>query len=319
MIYQPRDIINFFRELKGGFISALGELLVDLLTGEAKPWSYYVGTGIGSMAVATSIPGLGAAIYVIGDTVDALLFKSPDGSLVRVYLNGIAHSAIDTYAAAGIWEAFNINGLVGGVVNRIDFVLEAPSSNPEATGTPWLAIGPITVNDGSALGRKATMALYNISYSLLDSDGDTDTFAIKVIASTHTLAQVQEAAQDFAVALDAVTGAQITSIAVTLEAALPGGLKATPDGSIENQKGATLSLTLEGSPYRDSLRIPGVKPALFSGKALITTQGEAVDAVVDMLTGGIAVTTGGGAVVEPSNRFELPYADLVTAVKSFRK
>lgn len=319
MIYSPRDILNFFSQAKAGFFGALATLLLDLVTGQSKPWSYYIGTGIGSMAAATSIPGFGAAIYAIGDTVDALLFKSPDGSLVRVYLNGIAHSAIDTYAAAQAWETFNINGLVGGVVNRIDFVLEAPSPNPAATGTPWLAIGDITVNNGTARERYAPMALYNISYSLLDADGDTDTLAIKVKAENHTIAQIQEAAQDFAVKLDAVTGSQITDISVTLSASLPGGLKGAPEANIENQMGATLSFTLDNSPYRDSIRIPGVLPALFAGKELITTQGAAVDQLVDMITTGITVTTGGGAVVEPANRFEFEYAALASATKSFRK
>lgn len=320
MIYAPREVFDLRLAILQGIYRAIISAAVDFVAEDNKPWEYYVGVGFGGTAAATGIPGAAATLYVVGEGVDVLFFHSPDGSSVDLFLDGVLAETVDTYLGTPDWLTFSMIGLSPNVLHRLDIVNRVNDNEDKTSPINWLAIGDIEVFGDGAYARKSNnVALTNISYSLLDSDGDTDTFAIKVLSASHTMAQLVEAAQDFAVKLDAVTGSKITDIAVTVSASLPGGLKSSPDSTIENQKGATLSLTLDGSPYRDSLRIPGVKPALFTGKELIVTGGGAGQNLVSMLTDGIEVTADSGATVEPANRFELEYAALASAVKSFRK
>lgn len=320
MIYSPREVFDLRAAILAGIVKALVSAAADFLAEDNKPWEYYVGVGFGGTVAATGIPGASATVYVVGTGVDLLLFKSPDGSSVDLFLDGVLSTTVDAFTD-DLPEWFTVGvAFAPGVLHRIDIVNNVNENPAKESPINWLAIGDIEVlgSGAYAQGKSSPMSLYNISYSLLDDDGDVDTFAMKVIASTHTIAQIQEAAQDFALLLDEVTGAQITGIAVTLEASLPGGLKSSPVATIENQKGATLSFTLDGSSYRDSLRIPAVKVGLFAGKNLNTSDTD-VTALITAITDGITVTAGGGATVEPANRFEYEYSALASAVKSFRK
>ena len=322
MIYAPRDVFDLRLAILTGIFKAITSAAVDFIAEENKPWEYYLGVGFGETSVAaTGWVGASATVYFVGETFDTLFLHSPEGSSVDLFLDGVLYTSVDTFLDdVPAWQAFGIAGLAGGVLHRLDIVNAVNENEEKTSPINWLAFGEIEVGGEGAYaqGRSSGMATYNISYSLLDDDGDTDTFAIKVLAASHTMAQITEAAQDFALLLDEVTGSKIAGIAVTLEASLPGGLKSSPVGTIENQKGATLSFTLDGSPYRDSMRIPGVKVGLFTGKNLNTADTD-VDALIDAITGGIVVTADSGATVEPANRFEFEYASLASAVKSFRK
>ncbi len=316
MLYEPRDIVNVRENISTGLIQALLAAFEDWLVGDSKPWTFYAGIGLGTAALATGIPGAAATIYVIGDSVDATFFHSPDGSDVRIFLNGIAHSSIDTYAVAAVWESVNINGLIGGAVNRLDFINYGPSADPAASGILWFGLGPITVNGANAYaqGALSTVATFNISYSILDGDGDTSNFAVKVPRGAFTIAQIESYAQQLASLLDVVIGGKITGLAVTLEAALPGGLKAAAVGTSDVQEGALFTFT-NASPYVDSVRVPAWLETAFAGKE-VNLEAVGVGAFVAALTAGLDI---GGTQVQPSDRYENDYTALARAVKSFRK
>ncbi len=317
LIYQPRAILDLRLAIGLGIFRAALRLLADFIAQDNEPWAYYVGAALGEIAVATGGLGAVATMYVVADTLDMYLLHSADGSEVKVFVDGIEDVTIDTFTGVGPeWRLLNLIGLGAGIIHRVDIVNFGPSSDPNATGIPWLAIGPVTIPNGYALEAQGPMALYNISYSVLDSDGDVATLPVKVKAETHTIAQIQEAASDLALLIDTILDGQVTAIAITLDATLPGGLKAVPVAGCENQRGALFSFTLDGSPYRHSIRLPAFKEALFTGKA-VNTADTAVAAFVTAVTTGVAVT--GPATVEPANPFEFEYGALVSAIKSFRK
>jgi len=316
MIYSPEEVVNLREALEGGLIKAGLAAAEDFIVGENKPWTFYAGVALGSMAIATGIPGASITLYVIGDSIDALFFKSPAASTVRFFLNGIAHSTLDTYAASYLWESVNVAGLVGGQVNRLDIINYGPSADPDATGILWLGMSDITVNgDGGYIyPRSSTVATFNVSYSILDGDGDTSALAFKVPAGTLTLAQITGYAQQVATLLDAVIGGKILGIGITLDAALPGGLKAAAVATSDVQEGALFTFTTS-TPYVDSVRVPAWLETLFTGKE-VNLAGAGVGAFRDALLTGLTVA---GANVAASDRYENDYTSLKTATKSFRK
>lgn len=313
IIYQPGEVVNLRKELFGGFVGAVTAAAVDFIAGNNKPWTYYLGVGLGTAAYATGIPGFTATIYAVGDTVDAIFFKSPDGSDVRVFLNGVAHSTIDTYAAAAVWEAINFNGLVGGQVNRLDIVNYGPSPNGNATGIPWLALGPITVNGVGAYAQGATMAYNTIAYRIRDDEADTseDTLAVYAPAGL-TLAQYQAFADFQAPLVDALTEGQITAVQLNITLTLPGGLKATPVAGALNERGGLITFDTTG-PRADSVRIPAMSRTIMPGDSFSLEDND-VSALINSL-----LTVHAGSTVRPRTTQDYQFVAARKAKKSFRK
>lgn len=314
IIYQPGEVFNLANEAFGGFVKAGAAAAIDFIAGNNKPWTYYLGVGIGAAAYATGIPGFAATIYFIGDTVDAVLFKSPDGSDVRFYLNGIAHSGVDTYAAASVWEAINITGAIGGQVNRLDIVNYGPSSNEDATGIPWLALGPITINGEGAYAQEARNVAYNtMAFRLRDEETDTREQTVPVYVPTGlTLVQYQAFADFFAPLLDATTGSQMTAIEINVGLTLPGGLKATPAAGSLNERGGLITFDTTG-PRADSLRIPGILNTIMSGDAFSLE-----DALIAPLINAM-LTAHGGSTIRPRTSQDYQFSAARKGSKSFRK
>lgn len=313
IIYQPREIINLRKEFFGGFIAALEAAAVDFISGNNKPWTYYLGIGLGTAAYATGIPGATATIYFVGDTLDAVLFKSPDGSDVRFFLNGVAHSGVDTYAAASIWETINITGAIGGQTNRLDIVNYGPSSNPDATGTMWLGLGPVTVYGDDAYALEAKLAYNTIAYRLQDSETDTKEATLPVYVPTGlTLAQYQAFVDFQAPLIDAMSGAKLTNIQITLNMTLPGGLKATPADASLNERGGLISFSTTG-PRADSVWIPAILPTIMSGDAF-SLEDAAVSAFINSL-----LTVHGGSTIRPRTVQDYQFSAARKGSKSIRK
>lgn len=317
MLYQPRQVFNVRENVELGIGGALLAAAGDFISGTNKPWTYYLGVGLGTSALATGIPGAAATLYVVGDTVDAIFFKSPDGSDVRIFLNGIATASLDTFAVAAVWETFSIIGLTPGIVNRLDIINYGPSPNPSATGVPWLGLGPVTVNytsEGYIQGARR-MAIFNCSYSIQDADGDRHSVVIPVPRGTLTLPQITGFMEAQAALIDEVTDGQIVEMRVEVQVAVPSGLKANPVANSEVQKGALFTFGLNGTSYAHSIRVPAFKPSLFAGKEVNTSDTD-VTALVDSIVTGLTIAS---APVAPSNPFELDITGLTTAKKSFRK
>lgn len=152
-----------------------------------------------------------------------------------------------------------------------------------------------------------------LSFSVEDSDGDSNTVPL-FVQSGLTLAQYTSFAQAVAPILDAVTGAKMTGINVTMGIALPAGLKAAAVDGIENQKGGLFTFNTPAR-YKHSIRVPAFLASLFSGKN-VDLEGAGVPALVNMFTGGLDV---GGTQVTPRDGYDNDLVSLSTATKSHRR
>lgn len=316
MIYQPSPLIVDLRlSLITGLVQALFGVATDFIAGENKPWAYYLGLAVGHSATATGIPGAAATIYATGSAVDGLLFHSPDGSLVDLYLNGVLHATIDTFSLSEAWNTISVV-LPEGVLNRLDFVNRALSPSNES-GIAWMALGPFTVSGpGASIQERTGNSMpipYFVTFSLEDSDGDNNTIVLHV-DSGLTLAQYTEFAQEAAPIIDAITGSKVEAISLTLNIALPGGLKAGATAGIENQKGGNFLFSTTAR-YKHAIRVPGMLPTLFAGKA-VDLEGAGVAAFVNMCTGGLDAS---GTQVIPRDGYGNDLVSLATATKSHRR
>lgn len=291
MIYAPREAWSLRSGLAGGAQVAGALAAIDFLAGNGKPWSFYLGVAFGSAAAATGTPGLAASMYVIGDSVDFLLFKSPDGSDVRLFLNGIAYSSIDAYAAANVWEWVSVNGLNPQGYNRVDVLNYQPSPNPAATGTPWLALSDVRVNGQSAdlrYGESWVMANYRISISFLDADGATSNREWHLVAADDATALTR--AQSLAEAVDDLTDCLISDVAVIKVADTSGwSLKSAYAAGADNEIGGRFVYATAGD-YSTRISIPGFKKDTYtvSGGAVNTAHADIITFNTLMATGGFA-------------------------------
>lgn len=313
MLYQPYEIVNLRKEINGGIVSAAIVAAAEFIAGNNKPWTYYLGVGLGSMAVATGIPGAAATMYVVGDLVDATLFKSPDGSDVRFFLDGVQIASFDTYAATTLWEAVQVS-VGGGGPHRLDIVNFGPSADPSATGVAFMGLGPITISGAGAYAQPSGgLTLDTIVFRIKDSEADASLASIPVsIPSGSTLAEIQTWVDAIAPEIDALTDGVVSEISVTIGLTVPGGLKADPLREALNERGGLISFDTSG-PRRESVRIPAFNKVLMPGDSFSIT-GDEVDALVTRLT--TATTAGNIRPVTPQN---YNYTGAISAKKSFRK
>lgn len=313
VIYQPAiDRVFSLRENLGyGIVGALYYAAADFIAGQNKPWSYYLGVGLGSMAVATGVPGAAATMYFVGDMVDLIFFKSPDGSDVRLFLNGVALASVDTFAAAAIWELVQLTGLGGVGFNRLDIVNFGPSPNPDATGIPWLAIGPVTVYGANAQIQERGMD--TIVFRIQDAEQNSPLASLPInVPSGFTVAQLQTYVDAVAPEVDALTEGQIVEAIVTIGLTLPTGLKNAPVSGAFNERGGLITFDTAG-PRKDSVRIPAMSRTIMPGDSFALTQA-AVAAFITRLT---TATT--AANIRPVSAQNYNFVAARAGKKSFRK
>lgn len=314
IIYEPRQVLNVRNDAEAAFAQVLTLAGLDFIAGNNKRWSFYLGVYLGKMAAATGIPGASATLYVVGDTVDFLLFKNPDGSDARVFLNGIAHSDFTTYAASTAWEALQIS-LVPGQVNRLD-IMNLGTSNPTHPDWGWLAIADIVLEGlGAYAEERVEMAYDTINFRMKDSETDGTLATIPVrIPSGQSLATIQAYVDIMAPLLDAVSGAYIDSIDVTVGLTVPGGVAVAADAGILNERGGLISFETTG-PRRDSFRIPAIKTSIMSGSEFSLSDTD-VAALITALTGE---TTANGEQVQPVTAQDYQFTTALAGKKSFRR
>jgi len=283
MLYEPRleKVIDLRESLETGIIGGLYMAAIDFLAGENKPWTYYLGVGLGTMAVATGIPGAAATMYVVGDIVDFTFFKSPDGSDVRLFLNGVAATTLDTYAASAVWEVFQLSGLIPGIFNRIDIVNFAASTASGATGIAFMGLGPITVYGANAQIQEHDMQ--TIVFRIEDAEQDSPLASVPVnVPDGFTIAQLQTYVDAVAAEIDALTDGKIAEVSVTVPLNLPVGLKAAATAGSLNERGGLITFDTAG-PRADSVRIPAFNRTIMPGDAISLTDTD-VAALVTRLT-----------------------------------
>lgn len=296
MIYQPEPVFNIYAAIGEGIVLALVQAAGDFVSGSNKAWTYYLGVAFGGAAAATGIPGAAAILYVVGDSVDLLLFHSRDGSDVRLFLNGIEQAAVDTFLDQEVGE-FTTHSiiLVGGITNRIDIVNYA-STNPSKTSPiNWLAIGPVTVNGSGAyaLPAREFMALQTVVFHIVDAETNSPMASCPInFESTVALADVQAAAVAIAPLLDAISGGIIDSADLTLPIDLSGAspaLKSTAETGVTNERGGLITFDTSG-PRADSVRIPAISFSKMSGNEFLLTDTD-VAALVTYLTTDQTINT----------------------------
>lgn len=324
IIYQPQLIFNV-REAVGGALKDAGLLAIaDFVAGTNKPWAYYLGATFGGAALATGIPGAAAILYAIGDSMDFWIFKSPDGSEVRWFLNGVQQTSLDTYAATGVWELVQNVVLASGNVNEIQFINYAASANPSATGIPWLALGDFEIfgDDAVAFG-KGSPNMDTIVFYFTDSESSTKRSAVPVaIPSGQSIATIQAYANIAAVRLDRMSGCEIdeakVELALTLptKSATPGAteIKDAPLAGILNERGGLISFDTTG-PRSESLWVPGVRMTIMSGDAF-SLEDAAVSPVVELLTTEV---TANSVAIRPVTPYNYQFEVARKGVKSLRR
>ena len=313
MIYAPAEVYDLRLALASGLFAAASAATEDFLAEANKPWAYYLGVGIGGAAGATGIPGASATLFVIGSSVDALFFHSPDGSLVDVYLDGILRETIATYASTPAFLTYSL-ALVPGLQHRIDFVNGAAAPG-NTSGISWMALDSVESVDG-AIAPKGHTSVANIafSYSILDADGHSKSVAFQAPYVAQSLVELQTAAQGLATDIDACIDGVITQITVAIATALPGGIKSSAVANCDIEHGALLTFIASGTPYVWSAFIPTWKNTLFAAD-VVTNSGTAATLITAITTG---IGSGGGLVA-----FSNPYGNDLTAYKAgterFRK
>ena len=309
IIYQPQIVFSV-REAVGGALKDAGLLAIaDFIAGNNKPWAYYLGATFGGAALATGIPGAAGYVYMIGDSLDFWIFKSPDGSEVRWFLNGVQQTSLDTYAATGVWELIQNVVLAPGQVNELSFVNYAASANPGATGIPWLALGDFEVfGDDAVAFAGGSPNMDTLVYRLKDSETDTKLSSVAVsIPSGQTIATIQAYNAIAAKRLDLITDSQIMSGEVTLALTLPD-YNADPDGTqikdapiagALNERGGLISFDTTG-PRGESIWIPAMRKSIMPGDEFSLSD-TAVDSFIDMLTGNVTANSVAIRPVTPNN------------------
>lgn len=315
MIYNPAPIFNVKNAIQSAFYKAGSQLAGDFLAQNNQPWTYYVGSVFGHAAEATGIVGAAAVLYVVGDTLDYYVLKTPEGSDVKVFLNGVQVTSIPTFAATEAWEL--ITGLVldNNRTNEVMFVNDGPASGNES-GISWMTLGPMQT-DGFI--QEALAVPYNrLSIYAKDSELDSPNKTIPIYlpqdneGTPYTLANIQDWATVNVPKVDAVLDSQIISVEVTFSLTLPGGIKTSPANNVVNERGGLMSFSTTG-PRNDSVWFPGFKKSLMPGDTINTAATE-VAAIVTMLT-----TATGAASIRPLTAQDYQWAALLAGKRAYRK
>jgi hypothetical protein len=149
--------------------------------------------------------------------------------------------------------------------------------------------------------------MWNLTYTVRDSDSDRGTFRVNLPAATSQ-ADVILFAQALASLVDKVTEGVVESIQATLGIALPSGLKATTVAS-DVEHGARLSFAT-ASGFTTSFRLPTIKDAMLVGKEVYQADTDMAALIAGIVTGleGVA----------PCDQRGSDITSVVSAVESFR-
>lgn len=314
IIYQPDPGLLLLRTPQASFIRAGVLAAVDFIAGENKPWSYYVGVGLGDMAAATGIPNAAVTLWAVGQAVDLTFFQNPEGSLADVFVDGILVASVDNFAETAVWSVFNVSNLIDGQLSRIDIVNRDNPNADKSSTINWMALGPITVYGASPQLRSPANMPYNtIAVRIKDAELDTREATLPLyVPQGNTVAEYQAWFDAIAAEIDAVTEGQIVEATLTIGLTLPGGLKASPVASSLNERGGLISFDTTG-PRRDSVRVPAMDTTIMPGDSFSLTD-PAVAALITRLT---TATT--AANIQPVTAQDYQYSSAVAAKKSFRK
>jgi len=316
IIYQPQLIFNASEAVGGAIVKATAFAAADFVAGMNKPWAFYLGMAFGGAAMATGIPGAATTIYIIGDSLDFWIFKSPDASEVRWFLNGVQQTSIDTYAGTSAWELIQNVVLNPEGINTLQMINFGVSGNGGATGIPFLGLGDFLIFGNNAFAYQgASFQMANDVLTLRTQDAETglDFGAIPLyIPHGFTVAQLQTWLDLACKEFDDAMNVKVVNADLTMPMTVVGTVKANPVANSLNERGGLLSFITSGD-YGDSVRLPGILTSLMPGDAIATSDA-LIAAIVTRLT---TATT--AATIRPVTKNGFNWVSLSNGKKSLRK
>lgn len=159
------------------------------------------------------------------------------------------------------------------------------------------------------------MAVTHLGYTLLDDKGKRATCGVKIDSASYTLAEIAEFASELGDLIDNITECKVTDCTAYLSLTPGAALKAAPVANSDVEEGGLLTFSLAGSPYVESIRVPGLVQGKFSGETINLVDVD-IDAFVDAIVVGLDAT---GTNVAPVNKFGFNIGAVISGVKSFRK
>lgn len=155
------------------------------------------------------------------------------------------------------------------------------------------------------------MAVYLVSYTIRDSDGDKKQAQVYFDPGAATLAQILTWVTAVGDLVDSLTAGVIESVNLSLTPNIAAGWKDTPAETTDIQRGALLSFDVADTTYRHSTFIPAAISTVFVGDT-VDLSNAAVEAFVDY----VKTTTNG---IHGSDKYANDIIDVIEGVKSFRK
>jgi len=134
-------------------MQALIAVGLDHATRTPKPWTYYLGVGVGGAAVASGIPNASLIVYCAASALDLLIFKSPEGGLVDVFIDGIASTNFTTYAANTIWETYQVNVDSPDQTVAVEFRTRTQDADGNPYAVNWFSVASFTPVGGTIQPR----------------------------------------------------------------------------------------------------------------------------------------------------------------------
>lgn len=151
-----------------------------------------------------------------------------------------------------------------------------------------------------------------ISVELLDKLGVTVSFDLFVSSpDTATLADLNLWAAAILPHIDALTDSQITKCTYKAGLTLPGGLKATPAATAENERTGLFSMQQATVQYTDGVDVPAIADSLIVNGKIDLTAGAVTTWITDLTTVTQSQT--------PISKFRYALTALKSALISFRK
>ncbi|XWX02998.1 hypothetical protein VZO05_10840 [Aggregatilineales bacterium SYSU G02658] len=157
-MYDPLNHISpLFVELRRvvgeGLMQAGLAIGLDHANRTPKPWAYYAGVLAGATAIASGIPNASLTIYVAASALDMFIFKSPEGGLVDVFIDGVAATNFTTFAANQIWEAYQVNVNSPDRPVAVEFRTRPTDANGDPVSVNWFSVSRFTPVGGVIMPR----------------------------------------------------------------------------------------------------------------------------------------------------------------------
>lgn len=152
----------------------------------------------------------------------------------------------------------------------------------------------------------------HVSYDLLDDNGNTNSQIIYCrLDDTQTIATALTEAGLLAQNIDPITDSQITGIHLSVDAAIPGGMKSSPAATAENNRTAVFNLSQSSTPYKFPVEVLSFADALLVGGRVDLSDADVLAFIAGLTAAGTALT--------PESTSFYTLVALIDALLSFRK